>query len=80
MNRAFSDAVIQSSNIVENDSSEEEQDPLQLHGNELEKSLQSVPSLNHLQLNYITVDDKNRDGNFLQRSVNLIHVFKSVSL
>ncbi|XP_071629353.1 uncharacterized protein [Temnothorax longispinosus] len=45
MKRGYSDEIIESSNIDEYHSSEKEEDPLQLTGNDLQKSLNKIPSL-----------------------------------
>ncbi|XP_024888278.1 dentin sialophosphoprotein-like isoform X2 [Temnothorax curvispinosus] len=45
MKRGYSDEIIESSNIDEYHSSEKEEDPLQLTGNDLKKSLNKIPSL-----------------------------------
>ena len=44
MQRSFSDAVVHSSNIDDCNSSEEEEDPLELTKKELQKSLNEIPS------------------------------------
>lgn len=44
MNRAFSDTVVHSSNVEEQYSSEEDDDPIHLSGNEIKKCLNDVPS------------------------------------
>lgn len=44
MQKAFSDTVIQSSTIEEENSSEGESDPLKLSGDELGMSLKDIPS------------------------------------
>lgn len=45
MRRAFHNALIESSNIEEYNSSEEEEDPQCLTGSNLQKSLNEIPSL-----------------------------------
>lgn len=46
MEKAFSDKVVQSSNIEDYNSSEEEEDSLKLDAAELKKHLKNVPSFN----------------------------------
>jgi len=46
MEKAFSDKVVQSSNIDEYNSSEIEDDNFQLDTDELKKSLKNIPSFN----------------------------------
>jgi len=46
MEKAFSDKVVQSSNIEDYNSSEEEEDSLKLDAAELKRHLKNVPSFN----------------------------------
>jgi len=46
MEKAFSEKVVQSSNIEDYNSSEEEEDSLKLDAAELKKHLKNVPSFN----------------------------------
>ena len=62
MNRACSDTIIISSNLEEQNSSEEEIGPLQLTGPELKESLNNIGSFNENEIFSInTVDKKSND-------------------
>ena len=61
MKRAYSDAIIESSNIDEYNSSEKEEEPVQLTSNDLQRSLNKIPSL---EGNFKNTHKKYREGTF----------------
>lgn len=71
MERAFSDKVVHSSAVEEVFSSGEEDDPLNLSGNELKKSLKHIPPFN--KLFSITAVKEKRSGNWHFNYVKIIN-------